>query len=295
MARRLKCPRCGGAKYWIVRRERRRCARCRYEWRPARLPLHLTSQEWRELLGWFVRGVSSAVIAQETGLHRQRVLRALTHTRQAIAREVSPGFQKEVPFNVIYLGGHREKKSPFQSTGEEREGCEDVQSCSFAIVWDNGKVRIEIVSDAKSERLLPLIPKPVSQDSPVYSDPEKSPVQTAQESALRPSAEQHAVEEIAAEESEINRLRGFWGYLKRQLAGKGGIRRERLPLYLAEYVWRYNHRRLSHRQQVQKIMTMLRQNPRPAGSNATLPLSTDLSRSRHTDGPRQPEKKTGTD
>ena len=32
--------------------------------------------------------------------------------------------------------------------------------------------------------------------------------------------------------------------MKRQLAAKGGIRRERLGLYLAEYVWRYNHRKL---------------------------------------------------
>ncbi|MBL7087104.1 MAG: hypothetical protein ISS28_08460 [Candidatus Cloacimonetes bacterium] len=30
--------------------------------------------------------------------------------------------------------------------------------------------------------------------------------------------------------------------LKRRLAAKGGIRKERLPLYLAEYVWKYNHR-----------------------------------------------------
>ncbi len=37
-----------------------------------------------------------------------------------------------------------------------------------------------------------------------------------------------------------NGREGFWGYLKRNLSAKGGIRRDRLPLYLAEYVWRYN-------------------------------------------------------
>jgi hypothetical protein len=30
--------------------------------------------------------------------------------------------------------------------------------------------------------------------------------------------------------------------LKRRLAAKGGIRKEKLPLDLAEYVWYYNHR-----------------------------------------------------
>ena len=54
--------------------------------------------------------------------------------------------------------------------------------------------------------------------------------------------------------NHINGLEGFWGYLKRRLAAKGGIRKERLPLYLAEYVWRYNHRNDSI--QIQKILIM---------------------------------------
>ena len=54
--------------------------------------------------------------------------------------------------------------------------------------------------------------------------------------------------------NHINGLEGFWGYLRRRLAAKGGIRKERLPLYLAEYVWRYNHRNDSI--QIQKILIM---------------------------------------
>ena len=47
----------------------------------------------------------------------------------------------------------------------------------------------------------------------------------------------------------INGLEGFWGYLKRKLASKGGVRRSRLPLYLGEYVWRYNHRQIPFKSQ----------------------------------------------
>ena len=54
--------------------------------------------------------------------------------------------------------------------------------------------------------------------------------------------------------NHINGLEGFWCYLKKRLAAKGGIRKERLPLYLAEYVWRYNHRNDSI--QIQKILIM---------------------------------------
>jgi hypothetical protein len=38
-------------------------------------------------------------------------------------------------------------------------------------------------------------------------------------------------------------LEGFWGFLKWKLALKGGITKQKLPLYLAEYVWRFNHRK----------------------------------------------------
>lgn len=48
--------------------------------------------------------------------------------------------------------------------------------------------------------------------------------------------------------THINGLEGFWGYLKRKLATKGDIRREQLPLYLGEYVWRYNHRKMNFKE-----------------------------------------------
>ncbi|GAI52359.1 unnamed protein product, partial [marine sediment metagenome] len=37
---------------------------------------------------------------------------------------------------------------------------------------------------------------------------------------------------VPQKKHQIDALEGFWGYLKRKLAAKGGIRREKLPLYL---------------------------------------------------------------
>ena len=58
--------------------------------------------------------------------------------------------------------------------------------------------------------------------------------------------------------NHINGLEGFWGYLKRRLAAKGGIRKEHLPLYLAEYVWRYNYRNMSVHEKTDKMLSLLR-------------------------------------
>ena len=55
----------------------------------------------------------------------------------------------------------------------------------------------------------------------------------------------------------IDVLEGFWGYLKRKISAKGGIRKERLPFYLAEYSWRYNHRKLSFKEQRDCLLKLL--------------------------------------
>jgi len=57
--------------------------------------------------------------------------------------------------------------------------------------------------------------------------------------------------------NHINGLEGFWGYLKRKLVSEGGIRREKLPLYLGEYIWRYNHRNENDNVKVKRIIKLL--------------------------------------
>jgi hypothetical protein len=52
-------------------------------------------------------------------------------------------------------------------------------------------------------------------------------------------------------------LEAFWGYLQRHLGARGGIRRERLGLYLAEYAWRYNRRRMPAAKQVQELADLV--------------------------------------
>jgi len=52
--------------------------------------------------------------------------------------------------------------------------------------------------------------------------------------------------------------RGFFGYLKRKLAAKGGVRRKYLYLFLGEYVWRYNYRNLTFDQQVKRLLKLIK-------------------------------------
>ncbi len=107
MAKRLQCPQCGSRQYWMCSRNRRRCAGCRADWVPGRLPLRLVAAEWQAVVRWFLLGLSAQRIGQQTGLERRRVLRALRQVRRAMARDVPPVFGGTVEVDETYLGGRR--------------------------------------------------------------------------------------------------------------------------------------------------------------------------------------------
>ena len=100
----------------------------------------------------------------------------------------------------------------------------------------------QVVDDLEAKALLPLISRWVELGSTVYSDTWKSYTGVAANGYVHRMVKHHEGEYSDGKRYHINDLERFWGYLKRRLSAKGGIRKERLPLYLAEYVWKYNHR-----------------------------------------------------
>jgi hypothetical protein len=59
--------------------------------------------------------------------------------------------------------------------------------------------------------------------------------------------------------ARFGHVESFWSYLQRRLKAKGGIRRHHLGLYLAEYAWRYNHRRLTPAEQLRETLKLVRE------------------------------------
>ena len=112
----------------------------------------------------------------------------------------------------------------------------------------------QVVPDVEARTLLPLISRRVKAGSVVCSDTWKSYTGVAANGYVHRLVKHYRGQYSDGKGNHINGLEGFWGYLKRRLAAKGGIRKERLPLYLAEYVWRYNHRNDSI--ETQKKLTM---------------------------------------
>lgn len=256
---RPRCPQCHHSTHWRLRRGLWRCAACRYDWAPARLPLRLSAAQWRALLRWFVRGLSSAAIAEETGLHRQRVLRALTWIRQAMSRAVPPIFQGTVEVDETYLGGswrNRRHRPPGRSVPPGRGTA--LKTAVFGILCRGGQVWAQVVSDVSRGTLQALIRRRVRRGTIICSDMWTGYTGIATKGYVHRLVDHSRGYTGRPRHHHINGLEGFWGYLKRRLAAKGGIRKERLPLYLAEYVWRYNHRQLTDVEKVRQLWRLLR-------------------------------------
>lgn len=261
MGQGVACPRCGHKKCYAIRRAKSRCAACRYEWR-AGLPLRLTSREWAGLLRWFLLGLSGAQIATQTGLERRRVLRALLQVRAVMAQDVPPVFSGTVEVDETYVGGQRKNQRKPQRAQATKRGRGTAKTPVFGILCRGGAVWAQIVPDLHAATLWPLIGRRVRLGSTICSDTQQSYTGIAAKGYVHRLVD-HTKGEYATGRGgvHINGLEGFWGILKRQLAAKGGIRRDRLPLYLAEYVWRFNHRHASVLHQRRRLLTLLRQQP----------------------------------
>ena len=218
-----RCPRCGASQSWLLKDGRRRCALCRRDWRPGRLPLRLSPRQWREVLRWFVRGATSAEIAAETGLDRKRVLRALMIVRQTLLRS---------------------------EQGNRAGAARPSRSALIGVRVSSGRASAEVVPHAEAEPLERWLRKRAHGHVPAPRNPRRY-------MAVVYRGRLYRLADSGPERVPFGPIEAFWAAVQRQLRAKGGIRRERLDLYLASFAWRYNRRQLPPAEQVQELLSMI--------------------------------------
>lgn len=253
----ISCPKCKTKKVYLLSNKKRKCSKCKYEFTPHRLPLYFTRDQWREIIRWFLLELSSHNISLRTGFERRRVLRALTIIRTSLTKDVPEIFSGTVEVDETYLGGQwKNKRKSVRDQGSKR-GRGTMKQPVFGILCRNGTVWAEVVNDVGSDTLQTLISKKVTAGSIICSDTWKAYTGIASRGYVHRLVNHGEKQYSDRQGNHINGLEGFWGYLKRKLVSKGGIRREKLPLYLGEYVWRYNHRTENDNVKVKHIIKLL--------------------------------------
>jgi hypothetical protein len=211
--------------------------------------LRLTLRPWRTLLQWFVRGVPSAQIARETRLDRKRVLRALTVVRLAMLRSVPANVRQEADTGISpMLRAGNDCAGPRKSRNPSRR-----RFATLGLSTAHGGLWAGVIPDSEAEQLGRLLRDRKGGQSIGW--PALHPY-----TAIVHRGRLHRLADSATGRPSIpfGQIEAFWAYLQRQLRAKGGIRRERLGLYLAEYAWRYNHRHLSPTDQLRDLLKLIR-------------------------------------
>jgi transposase len=253
----IACPKCNSKKLYNMQSGKRRCARCKYEFIPHKLPLTFSRDEWKKILHLFLMEQSSNSIAEQTGFEQRRVLRALTKIRFVMAKDIPEIFSGTVEVDETYLGGQWKNKRKTIRDKDTKRGRGTKKQPVFGILCRNGTVWAEVVDDVEAGTLQPLISQKVSMGSIVCSDTWKAYTGIAARGYVHRLVNHGEKQYSDGKGNHINGLEGFWGYLKRKLASKGGIRKERLHLFLGEYVWRYNHRSDPERIKMRRLIQLL--------------------------------------
>ncbi len=164
-----------------------------------------------------------------------------------------------VEVDETYLGGRMKNKKLQERLkySRNRRGFGTIKQPVFGILCRAGKVFAEVVPGIEAKDLQPLIDKQVQKGSIICSDGWRAYTGLAAKGYVHRIVDHGKNEYSDKRGNHINGLEGFWGYLKRKLIAKGGIRKSRLPIYLGEYVWRYNRRKLFLKEQENLLFKLI--------------------------------------
>ena len=190
-----------------------------YEWHPGKLPTHMEPEKWRDILKMFLQNLSSSAIALSSGQNIKQILKAIGYARSAMATDIPNAFL-ELAENMESLR--------FYDFGTDNHPI-------FGIVFHKDYIWFSKVDDSKPA--------------------------TDQLTGVNFSAfVSKNTFELTEEDQEIRKvIEDFWASQKHILTGRSGLRSEKFGLYLAEAIWRHNHRKQSCTSQIEHLLYIIGQ------------------------------------
>jgi len=187
-----------------------------------------------KLIEHFVAGTTARCAAGLIGVNRKTAAYYYHRLREIISTELiqqaDEVFSGEIEVDESYFGGHRKGKRGRGAAGKIPV---------FGLLKRSGKVYTKIISDAKSDTLMPIIQGKVIPDSIVYTDCWRG-YNVLDVSEFKHYRINHS-KLFADKHNHINGIENFWNQAKRHLRKFNGIPRDHFPLFLKECEWRFNN------------------------------------------------------
>jgi len=254
-----KCPKCKSSQFWCLNDGRFRCCLCRERFSPLKFPIRINLKILKQIVAEFLLEHSTNLILERVNISKYKLLKILTLIRIELTLNVPEIFAGTVEVDETYLGGQWKNKSlkMKRKLAKSKRGRGTTKQPVFGILCRNGQVFAEVVGNVEARDLQPLIEKQVRKGTTVCSDTWRGYTGIAAKGYVHRFVNHSKNEYSDGKGHHINGLEGFWGYLKRKLSAKGGIRKNRLPIYLGEYVWRYNKRDLNFKEREKLILKLI--------------------------------------
>jgi transposase-like protein len=221
----IKCPKCKSSDFWKTKDGRLKCKKCRYLFTPRENIFNIPNELLKQIVSEFILEHSTDVILQRVKISKYKLLKVLIHLRRLMEEDIP-----EI-FNSIVSS----KSEPAAKIEKPIIGILSKDDKIFAKILNIEPQEVE--EFLKNEEKVDKNEKWLENFAIIYKN-----------SFYRLSRK---------EPSQIDTLEIFWGYLKRKLFTKAGIRKERLPLYLGEYVWRFNNRKLNLKEKEERIWQLI--------------------------------------
>lgn len=255
-----ECPKCKNKRgFWKLSDSRLKCKKCKHKFALKKERVKINREVLRKIIAEFVLEHSTNMILERVNVSKRKLLETLTLLRTKMIKDIPDVFEGTVEVDETYLGGQWKNKRKYlkKQNQKSKRGRGTTKQPVFGILCRNGKVWAEMIDNTEAVDLQPLIMRQIRKGSVVCSDTWRGYTGIATRGYVHRTVEHGKGEYSDKKGNHINGLEGFWGYLKRKLAARGGIRRKRLPLFLGEYVWRYNHRNLSLKNQERSLFKLI--------------------------------------
>lgn len=185
-----------------------------------------------ELMKYFVSGSTARTASDLTGIHRNTAIRFFHKLREKMALKQHnrcEQFCGKIELDESYFGGSRKGKRGRGASGKV---------AVFGLLKRGGKVYTQIIIDAKSDTLMPIIREKVEPDSIVYTDCWRG-YNALDISEFKHYRINHS-DLFAQKHNHINGIENFWNQAKRHMRKFNGIPKEHFHLFLKECEWLFN-------------------------------------------------------
>lgn len=218
--------------------------------------MRATEREWKRVILAVLDDRSVRAVASDCCMGIVTAQAMVSLIRKTMAADLPTGLHGIVEADETYMGPkwHNRKRSDLGKTRRGR-GTDNVPV--FGVIEPKRKlVYAVVVPSIKGKDLLPIIKERVRKKTMVYTDTSTS-YRRLRHLGYEHETVDHSNGEYVRGEVTTNHIESFWGWLKRRHKVCGGIRNDRLHLFVGSWTWIFNHRHESLRDRVNYIMKLL--------------------------------------